>query len=140
MLSLLHLSPPGPEATVAAEQELPIREGARSPSVGLQFISGDHPSAQLLFPCRSGKAAFSLGRGTRLPHPSPCLSLEKTKPLLYLRKYKEMGKKSFDERKTTVPPTTKSRYFKKGEKKGGPQCHLLLRPSALSGMLMTHPL
>lgn len=43
----------------------------------------------------------------------------------------------------TVPPTTKAPCLKKKrkskKKKKGPQCHLLLRPSALSGTLMTHP-
>lgn len=89
--------------------------------MGLQFISGQHPSTQLLFPCRSGKDAFNLGRGIRLPHPSPCLSLVKTKPLLYLRKYTEMAGGSSNERKTTVPPTMKSPCLKKkrGKKREG---------------------
>lgn len=113
MLSLLHPLTSSSKRTGAAEWERPMREGVQdvqSSSGGLLFISVQHPSAQLLFPCKAGKDAFSLGRGTWLHHPSPCLSLEKTKHLLHLGKYTKKGGRgrgSSNERKTSVPSTMK---------------------------------
>lgn len=143
MSSLHPLSPPSAQTRGAAERELPVREGAWSPSAGPQLISGQHPSAQLLSPSPSGKRCVQPGdRDSGPPHPSPCLSLEKTKPLLYLRKYTETAGGKFQREKNDSPTHNEESLFKKekGKKKGGPQCHLLLRPSALGGMLMTHPL